>query len=154
MGATTHEMEKPRRALSLFQHHDGVTGTAKTHVVQDYANRIAEAIKEVENWILKRIKSNELDEMQACWKSDSPREMPQNLCGDADDVQVYNPLKYPQRCGDISVNPHETMKVHYPCDKIGDRGISSSRIKFDRNGLMVEPIQVRASSCSKLIFNT
>lgn len=32
------------RALSLFQHHDGVTGTAKDHVMKDYAKQMTEAL--------------------------------------------------------------------------------------------------------------
>lgn len=32
------------RALSLFQHHDGVTGTAKDHVMKDYAKQMNEAL--------------------------------------------------------------------------------------------------------------
>lgn len=33
-----------RHALSLFQHHDGVTGTAKDHVVNDYGAKMLDAI--------------------------------------------------------------------------------------------------------------
>lgn len=32
------------RALSLFQHHDGITGTAKDHVMKDYAKQMTEAL--------------------------------------------------------------------------------------------------------------
>ncbi|KAF5398234.1 hypothetical protein PHET_08505 [Paragonimus heterotremus] len=42
-----HNLTEARRSLGLFQHHDGVTGTAKPHVVDDYTKRLISAIKEV-----------------------------------------------------------------------------------------------------------
>lgn len=38
-------LQNARRALSLFQHHDGITGTARDHVVKDYAMQMIEALK-------------------------------------------------------------------------------------------------------------
>ncbi|XP_047525382.1 alpha-mannosidase 2 [Pieris napi] len=44
-------VERARRALSLFQHHDGVTGTARDDVVLDYASKMLQAIKDSQSVI-------------------------------------------------------------------------------------------------------
>ena len=36
-----------KRALGIFQHHDGITGTAKSHVVQDYYQTMQKAVTEL-----------------------------------------------------------------------------------------------------------
>ena len=41
-------LERQGRNLALFQHHDGVTGTAKDHVVVDYASEMHGGIVELE----------------------------------------------------------------------------------------------------------
>lgn len=38
-------LEQARRALSIFQHHDGVTGTAKDYVMTDYNEMMTDGIK-------------------------------------------------------------------------------------------------------------
>ncbi|GAA0139932.1 glycosidase [Lithospermum erythrorhizon] len=44
-----------RRNLALFQHHDGVTGTAKDHVVEDYGTRMHLALQDLQIFMSKAI---------------------------------------------------------------------------------------------------
>ncbi|KAJ6801340.1 alpha-mannosidase 2 [Iris pallida] len=43
-----HKLTAARRNLALFQHHDGVTGTAKNHVVEDYGNRMYTSLQDLQ----------------------------------------------------------------------------------------------------------
>lgn len=38
-------LQSSRRAFSLFQHHDGITGTARDHVMKDYARQMMDALR-------------------------------------------------------------------------------------------------------------
>jgi len=144
MGATKKEVQEPRRALSLFQHHDGVTGTAKTHVVEDYARRIHDAISTTQDWMVKYLQSRVqgVDVLKPCWMSNAPRGLSQNLCGDEGSVVVYNPLPTKQTCGAVDVPGKQFQTVKLPCEIPGRLPESKSKFVFDPDtGLMKEPIR-------------
>lgn len=51
----SHKLTAARRNLALFQHHDGVTGTAKDHVVEDYGTRMHTALQDLQIFMSKGI---------------------------------------------------------------------------------------------------
>ncbi|KAH7688640.1 Alpha-mannosidase protein [Dioscorea alata] len=50
-----HKLTAARRNLALFQHHDGVTGTAKDHVVEDYGNRMHISVQDLQIFMCKAV---------------------------------------------------------------------------------------------------
>ncbi|KAL7564790.1 hypothetical protein ACA910_021052 [Epithemia clementina (nom. ined.)] len=176
LGASRLELQIPRRQLSLFQHHDGVTGTAKTHVVKDYAKRMYEAIKATQSLILEKLpqhnselaaimakqksignhssteeavsdeigkgseKSPDYQEIQACWQSDGPRGLSENMCGDGETVFAYNPLlDTTQNCGNIPIEGGQVRKVTLPCETPGPFTDLNPRF-HNVTGMMIWPV--------------
>ncbi|KAL1291389.1 hypothetical protein HN51_059920 [Arachis hypogaea] len=51
----SYKLTAARRNLALFQHHDGVTGTAKDHVVMDYGMRMHTSLQDLQLFMSKAI---------------------------------------------------------------------------------------------------
>lgn len=55
--AFSYKLTAARRNLALFQHHDGVTGTAKDHVVMDYGTRMHTSLQDLQIFMSKGIEA-------------------------------------------------------------------------------------------------
>ncbi|XAR51807.1 Alpha-mannosidase [Bertholletia excelsa] len=53
--SSSYKLTAARRNLALFQHHDGVTGTAKDHVVEDYGTRMHTSLQDLQIFMSKTI---------------------------------------------------------------------------------------------------
>ena len=56
----TEDIHLQKRALGIFQHHDGITGTAKSHVVQDYYKTMQNAVSELKSKLKTCLNTNTL----------------------------------------------------------------------------------------------
>jgi len=103
-----------RRKLSVFQHHDGVTGTAKNSVVNDYANKMLAAIINCQKIIKEAtLALNNMGsgsgEVDAIF---SANKLPiQVVVNDTSNIILFNPLPYSRKdvhCVLIN-DPHITV---------------------------------------------
>jgi len=56
----SESIHSEKRALGLFQHHDGITGTAKSAVVQDYYQTMQNAVTELKSKLKTCLNTNTL----------------------------------------------------------------------------------------------
>lgn len=150
LGAGKGELRDARRALSLFQHHDAITGTGTDRVVHDYAYKMKKAVEMTQEIAVTYmhqafggfIQRHFLGEIQPCLVSGSPRGVEQNLCGDNSTVVVYNPSGTEQKCGANIVKPNQAALVSLPCEFPGPVTVSKSKLVFDTTtGLLMEPFR-------------
>lgn len=55
--SSTSKLVSARRNLALFQHHDGVTGTAKNHVVEDYGARMHSSVVDLLEFMAQSVRT-------------------------------------------------------------------------------------------------
>ncbi|XP_066995337.2 alpha-mannosidase 2 [Anabrus simplex] len=72
-----------RQSLSLFQHHDGITGTAKDYVVEDYAKKMIDAISGLQH-VIQQVAHYLLSPSQISYQPD-----PEFVFFDLDDGRKY-----------------------------------------------------------------
>lgn len=65
-------LESARRALSLFQHHDGITGTERDHVVKDYARQMIDALTACK-FVIQQAAYRHLTKPSVCFHSPSDK---------------------------------------------------------------------------------
>lgn len=140
LGISRKELVGPRRELSLFQHHDGITGTAREHVVRDNAFRLWSSIGKTQDLVVAALTSKfQMNEnYRPCWESREARGLPSFTCDKNAEVFAYNPLETPQQCGSIIIEGKHGANVKLPCERIRS---PNANFQFDSNGMMTAPIR-------------